>query len=187
MKKQILVISMVCMILYADSPLEERFEDAITNGNAILVSQLLRDLDQDSMSLAQKKSLLTDLSELAEGVFENKKSRIGLFRNAKDCAMGTIGSLVGVFSLLYLGHSCYAFYKNYQVRDRSGNRSNSWEKLLLDKREGFITHGGISLIHAFLSTYIAYNGLTCSAQKVSIMQSEAIRQALEDKKVELGL
>ncbi len=175
-----LLLGVMGMTVRADQSLDGSLEEAVLGTHTIRVNQLLRRLDMDTMALAQKKILISDLVELAEGVLKKKKAQVRLLGSTKDFAMGTLGSLVGSIGLLYFGHSCFSLYKHY-------NNGMSWRSMFLTKEDAFFYHGGASFVPAFLGAYVAYKGLTCSTQREEIEHSRAIRNSMEEKKEELGL
>lgn len=176
-----LLLGMIGMTVRADQSLEERLEEAVLGANEIQVNQLLRHLESDSMALGQKKTLVADLTDLADGVLKKKKANVWLLGNKKDFAMAMLGSLVGSLGLLYFGHTCSILYEGYKDPDET------WEDLLFQNEHAFWCYGGLSCVPAFLGAYLAYKGLTCSSQRAVIEKSRAIRNSLEEKKEELEL
>lgn len=185
--KKVIFVSIFSLSLYAEVSLEERLEEAIRKSNAPMLNQLLRNLDQDAMPKAQKKSLVADLSQLAESTALAKKSGIGFFKNLKDSTLGTVGSAAALVASLRFGRACYVLYKRCKKKTYTGKPSYSWAAVLLKEDEAFLYDGGIFGSLSVLGTYLAYKGLTCSAQKNEIEQARLIVKAFEEKKEELGL
>lgn len=186
--KKVIFVSMFSLSLYAEVSLEERLEEAIRKSDAPMVNQLLRNFDQDAMPKAQKKSLVADLSELAQSVARAKKSHRGFFKNNKDLGLGAIGSAAALIASLRFGHACLILYERCKRKDYNGEPSYTWAEVLLTKRyEPFLFGGGFWGSLSVLGSYLAYKGLTCSAQKSEVDQAQVICKAFEDKKEELGL
>ena len=179
MKKLSILLLVMGVSQIGATVLEDQFEDAVVAHNPLKVGQLLRRLNQASTDTKKTQEFTANLSQLAQEILEKKKSRVSLVRNGKDFSMALVGSVVGVFGLLYFGHSCYDAYYAYKPTSH-WDKYNSIRNILFWNDDSLAYDGSMSLAPGLFGAYIAYKGLTCATQKESIEAARAVQDSVDE-------